>query len=36
MATSVYEWQRQKLTPLTADGQGHFSPVWAPDGKHVV
>jgi Tol biopolymer transport system component/predicted Ser/Thr protein kinase len=33
---SVYEWQRQKLTPLTADGQGHFSPAWAPDGKHAV
>ncbi len=32
----VFEWQRDKLTHLTSDGRGHFSPVWAPDGKHVA
>ena len=31
----VYEWQRDKLTPVTTDVDSHFGPVWAPDGKHV-
>jgi serine/threonine protein kinase len=32
----VYDLQRDKMTSLTFDGQGHFSPVWASDGKHVI
>ena len=32
----VYEWERDKVTEVTGDAQGHFSPVWTPDGKHLV
>jgi Tol biopolymer transport system component len=32
----IYDLQRDKMTPLTFDSQGHFSPVWTPDGMHVV
>ena len=31
----VYDWQRDTMTRLTFT-QTNFSPVWTPDGKHIV
>jgi serine/threonine-protein kinase len=33
---SVYDLLRDKMILLTSDGQGHFGPVWTPDGKHLI
>jgi serine/threonine-protein kinase len=32
----VYEWDRDILTRLTADGMTHVSPVWTADGSRIV
>jgi serine/threonine-protein kinase len=32
----VYDLQHDRMTPITFDGQGHFGPVWTPDGEHLI
>lgn len=32
----VFDWQRKTLLPLTRDGETKLSPVWAPDGRHIL
>jgi serine/threonine-protein kinase len=32
----IYEWSRDTLTRLTLDPADDGSPVWSPDGRHVV
>ena len=33
---SVYDWQRETMTPLTVDTEQPTWPTWSPDGKHIV